>query len=79
MVRRGLDQIQSWMGWLVGWLSSIPPSFPFDRECYYERKNPARTFNKRAISASQEGLLYPRQTKQNKSSKRYGMVPCIRS
>lgn len=25
MVRGDLDQIQSWMGWLVGWLSSTPP------------------------------------------------------
>lgn len=61
MVGGDLDQIESWMGWLVGWLSSIPPSFPFDREegierciyssSYYQEKTPARTFNKRAISA----------------------------
>lgn len=47
MVRGGgLDQIESLfglVGWLVGWLSSIPPSLPFDREegiggCIYSSK-----------------------------------------
>lgn len=46
MVRRVWDQIESLfglVGWLVGWLCSIPPSFPFDREegiegCIYSSK-----------------------------------------
>lgn len=82
MVRRVWDQIESLfglVGWLVG-LSSIPPSFPFDREegiegCIYSSYySPARTFNKRAISALQEGCWYicTRQTKQNKILKRSG-------
>lgn len=77
MVRGDLGsnpKLDGLVGWLVVFYTS---SFPFDRECYYDQKTPpARTFNKRAISASQEGLLYPRQTKQNKILKkiRYGAM-----
>lgn len=87
MVRGGFGiKSKACLGWLVG-LASIPPSFPFDREegiegciyssSYYQEKKdpPARTFNKRAISASphRKGwYVCTRQTKQNKILKRSG-------
>lgn len=93
MVRWVWDQIESWMGWLVGWLVVFyTSSFPFDREegiegciyssSYYQEKTPRRecsTSVRYRPYRNVVGMYSTRQTKQNKILKRSGMVPCIRS
>lgn len=69
------------MGWLVGWLSSIPPSFPFDREegierCIYSSK----TQRERSTSVRYRlyrkvvGMYTADKTKQNPQKIRYGAM-----
>lgn len=69
MVKRVWDQIESWMGWLVGWLVCLlylPRSRSTEKRelkgayillIIIKKKPPGENVNKRAISASQEGLV----------------------
>lgn len=79
-----------WVGWLVGCLLYLPRSRSTEKRelkgayillLMIKKKPPARTFNKRAISASphRKGCYVHGRQNRTKSSKDPVMVPCVKS